>query len=54
MDNTNTGQAIGIFEMDGFMACLVALDAAAKVFDGGILSTESRHCHPRQMADIVP
>ena len=29
-DRDYTGQAIGIFELDGLLACYVALDAAAK------------------------
>ena len=29
-DREYTGQAIGIFELDGLLACYVALDAAAK------------------------
>ncbi len=39
-DKNYTGQAIGIFELDGFMACLVALDAAAKAADVKIQGVE--------------
>lgn len=40
VDRNYTGQALGIFELDGFMACLVALDAAAKAADVKIQDVE--------------
>ena len=35
-----TGQAIGVFELDGLMACYVALDAAAKAANVQIQGVE--------------
>ena len=35
-----TGQAIGIFELDGLLACYVALDAAAKAANVRIQGVE--------------
>ena len=39
-DTNYTGQAIGIFELDGLLACYVALDAAAKAANVRIQSVE--------------
>lgn len=40
IDREYTGQAIGVFELDGLMACYVALDAAAKAANVQIQGVE--------------
>lgn len=40
VDRDYTGQAIGVFELDGLMACYVALDAAAKAANVQIQGVE--------------
>ena len=40
MTSEYTGQAIGVFEMDSYLSCIVALDAAAKAANVKIQGVE--------------